>query len=178
MDKALSTSAPAWVLHWMFWFINTSSSMLHKVYEYIERIKSATNLVYSEKEYMFVRGSVFPYDLHTYKSQNGISSSLIYNINKRVFYSSAAPLTKKTVSLPILSLEIIDKTDTTLYDISDFIESVRSVNSLSETICIGHIISIWQLSSGTILDGSDISVRYINMNGDMHTTDIRSLVKI
>lgn len=178
MDKALSTSAPAWMLHWAFWFINTSSSLLQKVYDCIERVKSVANLMYSDQEYMFVRDSVFPYDLRTYKSQEGISSSLIYNLNKRVFYSGATSLTKKTTSLPILSLEIINKTDTVLYDITDFIESVRTVSSLSETICIGHIISVWQLSSRTILDNSEVSVRYINMNGDTNTVDIRSLVKI
>jgi hypothetical protein len=177
MDKAISTSAPAWMLHWAFWFINTSSSILRTLYGYIERVKSAANFMYSDQEYMFVRDSVFPYDLRTYKSQEGISSSLIYNVNKRVFYSGAAALTKKTSSLPILSLEIINKTDTVLYDITDFIESVRSVSSLSETLCIGHIISVWQLSSGTILDNNEVSVRYINMNGDTNTVDIRSLVK-
>ena len=178
MDKALSTSAPAWMLHWAFWFINTSSSMLRKLYEYIERVKSAANLIYSDQEYIFIRDSVFPYDLRTYKSQEGISSSLIYNVNKRVFYSNATSLTKKTTSLPILSLEIINKTHTVLYDITDFIESVRTVSSLSEILCIGHIISVWQLSSGTILDNSEVSVRYINMNGDTNTVDVRSLVKI
>jgi hypothetical protein len=64
---------------------------------------------------------------------------------------------------------------TVVYDLTDFIESVYRVASLNHTLSIGHIISVWQLSSKTILDPSELDVRYVNLVGDTINTDLRNL---
>lgn len=172
MDTSLSTSAPAWLLHWVFWFINTTSSTRKLFINYIERLKTAAMFLYVDEEYIFIHNSVFPYANRAYTVS---SPSLIYNVNKRLFYSTAPFSNEKQISLPILSIEIINKMGTVVYDLTDFIESVYRVASLNHTLSIGHIISVWQLSSKTILDPSELDVRYVNLVGDTINTDLRNI---
>lgn len=54
--------------------------------------------------------------------------------------------------LPILSMEIVDK-DKTLYDLTEFLESVRVHGASSATMpSLQHIIGAWGITSGVVLN--------------------------
>lgn len=67
-------------------------------------------------------------------------------------------------SLPILSMEILDGEET-IYDLTEFIESIRVYNSSlrSSSPNINHIVQAWMLTARTVLNPSrNFIVRYID----------------
>jgi hypothetical protein len=160
---------------YIFRLINISSACCTRLKTIKNKLNASYNLLVNERIYRFLNDSVYPYD----NNYNIDKPALMYNMDKNLFYNSTSLLQLElgtVVPIPILSLEIVDKNDRTLYDLTDFIESMRYIK-LSDSYTkpsIGHIISVWQLHSKTILDTSQVCVIYINNNGDTVGIDIRN----
>ena len=160
---------------YIFRLINISSACCTRLKRFKNKLNASYNLLLNENIYTFLNNSVYPYD-NNYKID---SPALIYNMDKNLFYNSSSLLQLDlgtVVPIPILSLEIVDKNDKTLYDLTDFIESMRYIK-LSDSYTspsIGHIISVWQLHSKIILDTNNVCVIYINNSGNTVGIDIRN----
>jgi hypothetical protein len=178
---------PAWVVQLTVWLINISSDVFNKAYQYLELLKKITTLLSSDEIYMFLQDSPFPYTFTESSTAISAKPALLYNSTKKIFQPWSECLTKEQVlqigtqeSLPILSLEVIDSKDTVLYDLTNFIESIRYVKSMPSypKPSIGHILSVWQLNQRIILDHNLVSARYINQEADTKTVSIRDISNI
>ena len=160
---------------YIFRLINISSACCSRLKTQKNNLDTIFNLLVNERIFKFLNDSVYPYD-NNYNIDN---PSLMYNMDKNLFYNSTSLLQLNlgtAVPMPILSLEIVDKNDKTLYDLTDFIESMRYIK-LSDSYTkpsIGHIISVWQLHSKIILDTNKVCVIYINNSGNTVGIDIRN----
>ena len=180
MDMKLYIIAPA------IWLINTYVKCSTRLKRFKGSLDTIVNTLVSDELYMFLNDSAFPHDFNRY-SKVCVQPALMYNMAKNVFYPWSHFLSTHgafnvgtKVPLPILSLEIIDKDGKTLHDLTEFIESMR-YSKLSFTYsapCIGHIVSVWQLASKIILDSNEVSVKYMNTDGDEVLTGIRDLTKL
>jgi len=135
---------------------------------------------------MFLNNSVFPHDFKQY-TKISIKTALMYNMSKNIFYPYHCYFSTYDICtiglrspIPILSLQIIDKHGEMLHDLTDFIESMRCVklSPIHPSPSIGHIISVWQISSRIILDENEVSAEYINKSGDSIKTNIRNLTNL
>ena len=153
---------------YIFRLINISSACCSRLKTLKNKLNTSFNLLMKDSIYTFLNDSVYPYD----NNYNIDKPALMYNMDKKLFYNSSSLLQLELgtpLPIPILSLEITDKNGETLYDLTDFIESMRYIK-LSDSYTkpsIGHIISVWQLHSKTILDTSQVCVIYIN-NSSLH----------
>ena len=160
---------------YIFRIINIFSACCNRLKTQKNKLDTILNLLVNERIYKFLKDSVYPYD----NNYNMDKPALMYNMDKNLFYNSGSLLQLELgtpLPIPILSLEIVDKNDKILYDLTDFIESMRYIK-LSDSYTkpsIGHIISVWQLHSKIILDTSQVCVIYINNNGDTVGIDIRN----
>ena len=106
---------------------------------------------------------------------------MLYDIKERVFipWISSRSIddilnTEKQISLPVLSLTI-NYAEEIIYDLTEFIENMRVFHINGVNPAVAHIISIWQIHSGVILDDGIYNVHYIDTMGNEHMTDIRCL---
>jgi hypothetical protein len=150
------------------------------------KVKNIITTLVSDDTYVFLNNSAYPHKCNI-DTLILTKPSLLYNMNTNTFYpwnhfiqhNKLFNLGKSKV-MPILSLEITDKSGKILYDLTDFISRMRynKLYSLYSTPTIAHIISVWQIYSSIILDHSEVSVNYINLNGDTVSTSILDLNNI
>ena len=158
----------------LFRAINYSYACCNRLGSFKKKLNNSLSLLIDEQICIFLNDSIYPYD----SSYNIENFSLIYNIDKKIFYNKTSFLyfeIGNSVPIPILSLEIVNKTGKVLYDLTDFIEQMRYIKT-SETYrkpSIGHIISVWQICSKIILDENELTVQYINKDGDTIETNLR-----
>lgn len=180
MNMKLYIIAPA------IWLINTYVKCSTRLKRFKGSFDTIVNTLVSDELYMFLNDSAFSHDFSRY-SKVCVQPALMYNMAKNVFYPWSHFLSTHgvfsvgtKVPIPILSLEIIDKHGRTLHDLTEFIESMRyiKISSTYPAPTIGHIVSVWQLASKIILDSNEVSVKYMNTDGDEIITEIRNLDKL
>ena len=168
------------------WFINTYIKCCSRLTRIKESLHTAINTLTSDDIYMFLNNSVFPHDFKQY-TKISIKCALMYNMSKNLFYPYNYYIVDNDICniglrspIPILSLQIIDKHGEMMHDLTDFIESMRYIklSPIHQSPSIGHIISVWQISSRIILDESEVSAEYINRSGDSIKTTIRNLTDL
>jgi hypothetical protein len=163
----------------LFRAINYSYACCNHLRSFKKKLNTSLSLLIDEQICIFLNDSIYPYD-STYNIEN---FSLIYNIDKKIFYNKTSLLYFEigiSVPIPILSLEIVNKNGIVVHDLTDFIEPMRYMKT-SETYTkpsIGHIISVWQLCSKTILDENELIVQYINNEGDMIVSNLRNNISL
>ena len=181
----MALNIPAFFLDLTFRVINLSYQIYNRLTHLNSTLFKAISLFIADEEYFFLDGSAFPYDYKNYMKIS-LRPALTYNMTKNVFYPSSKDFmffNTKTINyktIPILSLEIVNKDKTPLYDLTNFIEKMRYIKLSPKyhTPSIGHIISVWQLYSKIVLDENEVSVNYINTEGDFVSTNIRNLTDI
>ena len=130
----------------------------------------------SPRFYVFFDEYSIPFPAHSVNLDATLSAkpNLVYNVEMSVFFpylpnvSFADMLTKyKSNTLPILSLEIIDKNGTAVRDLTEFIENIRYIyveNHFAPTV--SDIIAAWSVSNAIPIDRTLFRVRYITLEGD------------
>lgn len=161
------------VMEFVFWGVNMSEDLYNYYVLLKDSFDASLNTFFSDRHIFFLPNSYFPYELNSYSVLNK-SPVLSYNMRKKIFYNG---YDGKRVPLPILSLEIVDKSGQVLHDLTGFIETMRYESNASDTVpSIAHIISVWELHSKILLNEDDVSVKYIDKNCESIQSPIRSLV--
>ncbi len=127
---------------------------------------------FRDQQYVFFEGSSFPYkldDLHL-DSPGVPAIEWYYNATTNTFitarlYNNSQHFTRHHI--PYLAAQI-QYNDLTLYDISEFINSVRWAGEEGESMPnVDHLVSAWTLSSGIVLRRSRTMVlSVINTDGN------------
>jgi len=124
--------------------------------------------------YIFFENYSLPFSEHTvnFNTTNMDLIKFAYSPDKKLFfnYSEVAAIELKPMRLPILSLEIIDISSLVIYDLTDYVEKVRYVNTRCPTI--SEVIMAWIIQDGRVLDKSSVKARYIEEDGTEITCDI------
>ena len=120
----------------------------------IKHIWSAVADSYAVKTYVFFDEISAPY---TRTSVNlGAPSSAVplwsYSVETKTFVEWSPGVQPKEVSLPILSLAVVDE-ERVIHDLTDFVESIRVAHSNPLRFpSIAHILGAWSLSSKIVLN--------------------------
>ena len=143
---------------------------------FLQRLYDAILYAMSPRFYVFFDEYSIPFPAHSVNLDATLSAkpNLVYNVEMSVFFpylpnvSFADMLTKyKSNTLPILSLEIIDKNGTAVRDLTEFIENIRYIyveNHFAPTV--SDIIAAWSVSNAIPIDRTLFRVRYITLEGD------------
>jgi hypothetical protein len=92
----------------------------------------------------------------------------MYNADTRCFYlDDTTGISKR---LPILSLEIIDSDSEVVFDLTDYVETVRYYGNSLPTI--SELVVAWSLGSWIVLDTTKYKARYITQTCDTVTVSI------
>ena len=122
--------------------------------------------------YIFFCGSSYPYHLDDLiLSSPGVPAvEWYYNATKNTFVTARLQTNSQnytTHHIPYLSAQI-QYNDLTLYDISEFINSVRWAGEDGEPMpSVDHLVSAWSLSSGIVIEQSTtMKLAVINTDGE------------
>jgi|LakMenEpi03Aug12_release.lakeMendotaPanAssembly.Ray.scaffolds.fasta_scaffold928263_1 hypothetical protein len=161
---------PAWIFQFIVYIINTFD-------KFITFISTPFTL---SSYYIFEKNNFLPQPFELYNLEMD-EPYMLYDIKERVFipWISSRSIddilnTEKQISLPVLSLTI-NYAEEIIYDLTEFIENMRVFDINGVNPAVAHIISIWQIHSGVILDDGIYNVHYIDTMGNEHMTDIRCL---
>ena len=122
--------------------------------------------------YLFYAGYDYPYRASDYRMKGpGIPSiEWFYNSSNKVF--TTANGSSMSRRFPWLSAEI-KHVDLTLYDITDFVESLRYYNSEETCPSAERVIAAWSLESGIVLDKvGSLKLSVINEDGETEEVDL------
>jgi hypothetical protein len=135
---------------------------------------------FRDEQYVFFEGSSFPYkleDLHL-DSPGVPAVEWYYNATTNTFitarlYANSQQFTKHHI--PYLAAQI-KYNELTLYDISEFVDSVRWAGEEGEVMPnVDHLVSAWTLSSGIVLRRSPTMVlSVINTDGNDAQISLRN----
>ena len=158
--------------------------MCNRVMNFIEN-----TILFSRRVYKAIQGVYVPTNYIFFANVN-----TPYAENKANFYSprSAAPIwlyspdthrftawgdsdTLFSHALPVLSIEILED-DEVMYDLTDFIETIRVYNT-QKSPSLTHIIHAWVLSSELVLDPHrNFTIRYMTDTAETHTESFNNVV--
>jgi hypothetical protein len=160
-------------------FLNQTWMALSVFGNTLLKISKAIKKTFEPENYVFFRDSNFPYKITDVKlSGPGIAPiAWHYDAANKTFISAALFETSQeyhTKHLPFLTGEI-KYNDLSLYDISDFIETVRwAAEPNEEHPSIPVLFGAWSLHSGVILHASDaLKLEVINDEGESKTFVVR-----
>lgn len=150
------------------------------------RMTRAFHIMFRPEYYIFFEGSAIPHNFYNthYWASGSATPELMYCANTKAFFpwiprNSSQPtfdiLAIKELYRPLslLSLEIIDSKDKVVYDLTEFLETLRHVAVVGfPSPSLFHILSAWSLSSGVVPNLIEHSVRFIDANGDCETIRI------
>jgi hypothetical protein len=115
--------------------------------------------------YIFYQGHDYPYKATDYKMTGpGVPSvEWFYDSSSKVFSTPSGSSSPRR--FPWLSAEI-KHVDLTLYDITDFVDSLRYYNTEEVAPSAERIIAVWSLESGIVLDKvGSLKLSVINEEG-------------
>lgn len=153
-------------------FFNMSSECLQALWLLLRSIVKGVKRGVTENIYVFFEGSSYPYYLDDIQMASPAIPSVewYYNAKTHTFISARLYNNSQqyhTHHIPYLAAEV-KYNDLLLYDISDFIDSVRWGGEEDEGMPnADHLVSAWTLSSGIVLKRSDaMTLSVINTDGD------------
>ena len=160
--------------------VNSFSYLYENTLYYSQKVYTAFYRSFNDTQYIFFSEIEPPYltDTVNINSTSSAKPLWVYIPGTQTFI--AWPLESptesiKSSSLPILSMEIVDK-NATKYDLTDFIIGIN-VKTFDQAIyypSIAHIIGAWTIYSKVVLNPK-CSVRLIDIDGDIKEVDIGSL---
>lgn len=170
---AAATMIPQPVALWLFSAYMFTSSWLSYGCDITEKVVRGVVNSFKADNYVFFSEMpiVRAYSTTVVNMGSSCAAPLdwIYDSNKHMFLDGKNPvLPQKRSSLPFLSLEIQSRANgSVLYDLTDFLETVRAYSDAGRKPTIGHILEAWSLSSGLVINPSLIEcLRGMNDDGD------------
>lgn len=153
-------------------FMNLTGQFLQFLWLLFGNIGKGIRKTVKDDIYVFFKDSSYPYSvLDVQLSGSGTPEiEWYYNASTHTFLTSrlyANSQSYHTHHIPYLTAEV-KYNDLILYDISDFINSVRWAGEESEPMPnVDHLISAWSLSSGVVLKRSpQMNLCVINTDGE------------
>lgn len=161
-------------------FLTLSGQALRFLWLLFGNITQGAKKTFQDEQYVFFRGSSYPYPLEDiHLGSPGVPEpDWYYNVKTRTFLSARLYNNSQayhTHHIPYLAAEV-KYNDLILYDISEFINSVRWAGEETEAMPnMDHLISAWTLSSGVVLKRSpQMDVAVINTDGNEVRIPLRS----
>jgi hypothetical protein len=153
-------------------FFNLSAECLQALWQFLTSVVKGVKRGLRDNIYVFFQGSSHPYYLDDIQMTSPAIPPVewYYNAKSHTFISARLYNTSEqyhTHHIPYLTAEV-KYNDLILYDISDFINSVRWAGEEGETMPnADHLVSAWTLSSGIVLQRSDaMALSVINTDGE------------
>jgi hypothetical protein len=174
---------PVWIIQLFLGLYTNVSSTYESILFIFNKVSNAFNSLFKPQYYIFLKDSVYPhpFEIDQESRHNMAAPDLYYNADERLFFpwDPVSPINtivnNSRKSIPILSLELLSDDGTVKYDLTDFIESMRQIIIPGKSVpSIGQIISVWQLWSRVLLDPSRTNARYIDADGNVVETFVRS----
>jgi len=150
-------------------FVENTILFSRKVYKAIRSVYMPTN-------YIFFANVNTPYlenkvNIHSPRSALPLWQ---YSPDTRKFTAWDTHTSLFSHVLPVLSIEILEN-DKVMYDLTDFIETIRVYNTQSSP-SLGHILHAWILSSELVLDPNrNFMIRYVTDDADTFTVSFNTL---
>jgi len=143
-----------------------------RVYNFLSHLLEKLNLSYevfnNPRIFVFYKGYLQPVPYKHNMSQEGYH--LFYNVDRSLF-NSDNDWNKNTENLPILSLEIRDVSNNLIYDLTNFIESMRFIKTNKGGIpSFSSIVMIWATLNNMYFDPTRYKLQYIDTFGNTHET--------
>ena len=151
----------------MIFTLNKGSELVNSC---VSRVKAAFHVLFGSRVYIFFDNYSSPFPAHSVLSSSVFSAtpSVMYNADTRCFYlDDTTGISKR---LPILSLEIIDSDSEVVFDLTDYVETVRYYGNSLPTI--SELVVAWSLGSWIVLDTTKYKARYITQTCDTVTVSI------
>jgi hypothetical protein len=171
------------MLTFTFWLLSTynyAANTLATATKFATKLFNAIHGVFSSETYIFFDKVTHAYPalkVNPYASTSAIPM-WTYNSDTHEFFEWPMVASSQAGDqLPLLSMEIAEDGNI-VYDLTDFIETVRVYNACGKVCApyISHIIGAWTLSSGIVLDPSkNFVVHLITNDGDGHTLGLNDV---
>lgn len=153
-------------------FLMLTMNFLGTSWDVVKKTGKAVRNSFQDTLYVFFEGSSYPYPLEdlVLNSPGVPPVEWYYNASKNTFVTARLQTNSQhytTHHIPFLSAQI-QYNDLTLYDISDFIDSVRWAGEDGEPMPnVDHLVSAWSLSSGIVVQRSpSMKLLVINTDGN------------
>lgn len=166
-----------------FWLLSTynyATNTLATASKFARKLVKAFYGVFVPDTYIFFDKIAHAYStskVNAYASTSAIPM-WTYNSDTHEFFEwPMAASSRAGDQLPLLSMEIAEDGNI-VYDITDFIETVRVYNACGEVCApyISHIVGAWTLSSGIVLDPSkNFAVHLITNDGESQTLSLNDM---
>jgi hypothetical protein len=135
--------------NYLAYAVGTCATTIHTLYTGVRN-------AFSVKTHILFEGISTPYDKVLVNTGAPSSAMPLWWYNKdETAFIEWSPLNdrdvKKGVSLPILSMTIVDE-GRAIHDLTDFLETVRVFHTNGVFPSIAHILGAWSLSSGIVLN--------------------------
>jgi hypothetical protein len=178
--------APARILWALLYAYQFADSTIKSAIEIFSRLAKAYSAVFRPNYYIFFEGSPQPHSFYAvnYWASGSAAPELMYSVDKKLFFPwiprnpitlsegmdfDAVFVEERYKALPFLSIEIVDAEGRAAYDLTDFLESMRYVALDGfPAPTLAHVISAWTLSSAIVPDPARYTVRYIDVDGNIH----------
>ena len=183
IDERIGSFTKFAVLRSFITLFNFGTSLYSTLNSWMDRLVEVFQVLTEPIHYVFFEGNVTPYLLRKVNTwaSGSAAPELLYSADSKIFVPwlpgqttdeilSQLLADSKLKCLPILSLEIVNEVEEVVYDLTDFLESVRymEVDGLPQPTLF-HILAAWSISSHVVPNYSKYIVRYIDMNGDVKT---------
>lgn len=159
---------------WLLRIFNTVSYCITETASFIGKVYDAFKIAFGAKNYILFEGNCSPYEMDKVNTTASCSAFIewLYTPDSHTFYEWSSDENQERRNLPILSLEILHK-DHVIYDLTDFLENIKVESTEGVAPSIMHLIAVWSLSSGIVLNPrSSFDARVITNTGDIVTTSI------
>lgn len=165
---------------YFFRFLATSGHFLQFLWVLFGNVGRGIKRSFQEDMYVFFKGSSYPYYLNdVHLNRSGVPEiDWYYNAATNTFLTARLFTNSQsyhTHHIPFLSAEV-RYNDLVLYDVSEFINSVRWAGEESEAMpSVDVLMSAWSLSSGIVLKRSDqMNLFVINTDGNETKIPLRN----
>jgi hypothetical protein len=161
-------------------FMKVSAQFFQFVWLLFGNLGRGVQRTFQEDVYIFFKDSCHPYFVKDVQlNVSGVAEvEWYYNSTTRTFLSGNLYNTSETYNthhVPFLTCEV-KYDDLPLYDISEFINSVRWAAEESEGMpTVSHLIAAWSLYSGIVLKRCEqMNLSVINTDGNLTTIPLRN----